>query len=339
MSSKNNLQLVQNQPHPPGNNGTKASQHDVKLIAELELFKNSSKKSWNLISKDLSLSAAVVSTWRKKEYLGDIGQINDTVRKYLEMQYKRKLSVDKKLNFVPIKNTNNILNLLETTQVDGLISAIIGDTGTSKTTSIEKYKEEHRNVIHVSFNGTYRFPIEMLRVIHQHPCIGGYGDGTLNTLCREIGEKLEGKNALIILDQCDYMNLRTIDIFRTFNDEWDIGICFVGLPPFLRTITGIQAQVRQISSRINPFVNLELYTIEECRQIVKANLPEVYDISDLLYKKSGGSLRILSHLIYNSKKTLLTGKKVTEKIINKYLERLVVRDLHKQAEKEKQKGS
>lgn len=331
MSSKNNLQLVQNQPHPNGSNGTKQSQHDVKLIAELELFKNNSKKSWNLISKELSLSAAVVSTYRNKAYSGDVEQINDTVRKYLDLQRKRALSTKVELNYVETYWNRRMLDVLETAQVDSIVAAIVGDTGTSKTTSIREFMKTHSNTIHVSMNGTYRFPVEILRVIHKHPLINGSGLGTLNTLCREIGEELKDKNALLVVDQCDYLNLRSIDIFRTFNDEWKIGVCFVGLPPFKQTIKGNEAQVRQVADRINPVLEIKPFSKEDCKRIITANFPQAADFSEELHKYSGGSIRILSSLIYNLKKSIKAGGKISDKLIEKYHQTLIVRNLFLEA--------
>lgn len=328
MSGKNNLQLVQNQPAPGSNGtGTKPSQHNVKLIAELELFKNNSKKSWNLISKELSLSAAVVSTWRNKAYLGDVEQINDTVSKYLELQRKRAISTKVELNYVQTYNNRRMLDVLETAQVDSIVAAVVGDTGTSKTTSIKEFVRTHNNVINISMNGTYRFPVEILRVIHRHPLVNGSGIGTLNTLCREIGEELKDKSALIIVDQCDYLNLRSIDIFRTFNDEWKIGICFVGLPPFKQTIKGNEAQVRQVADRINPVLELKPMQLDDCKRIIEANLPTAIDFAEELHRYSGGSIRILSSLVYNVKKSMKSGAKISDKLIEKYHQTLIVRNL------------
>lgn len=306
--------------------GGKISRFDAELIKELEAHYKESGKSWNNISDEMNLSAAVVSTWRKEKYTGDIEGINETVRRYLILQRRKALSPKVELDYVETKNNRTVLKVLETAHVDGVIGAIIGDTGTSKTTSIRKYMEEN-NVIFISANGTYKFPVEYLRKIHTHSIVGKDGLGTMNKLCSEIINELKKKDAMIVIDQADYLNLRAIDVFRTFNDEAGIGIVFVGLPSFLSKIQGNQPEVRQVRDRIKVRVELKAFSFSDCQKIIDRNYPGINGYAKDFYEQSLGSIRILSSLIYNVKKMVAGGEKLDKATINeaaKMLERRAV---------------
>ena len=284
------------------------------LIGELESHYETSNKSWNIIAQELNLSPAVISTWRTRTYNGDIENINSMVRRYLKLQG---LAPTVDLQYVPIKNNETILTVLETCRIDGVIGAIIGDTGTSKTTTLRNYAKNNP-VIMISSNGTYRFPVEYLRRIHTHHLIGKDGRGTLNRLSVEIIDELKRKSCLIIVDQADYLSLRAIDIFRTFNDESGIGVVFVGLPSFLSKLKiSNEPEIKQIRDRIRVKVELKPYKFSECEKILEKNFPGVNGQAKDFYDLSMGSLRVLSSLVYNVKKMVSRGAEIERDTILK----------------------
>lgn len=315
------LTLLQNQP----------DDEKLTLAQQLELTKKKTGKSWNLISKELSLSPAVISTWRKGEYTGNNTLIDKKVAQYIELQRQKALSTGIELEYVETSNNHRMLRLLEKTQVDGTISAVLGDTGTSKSTTIKQYIKNHNNVIYVSMNRTYRFPVEVLRVIHSHPLVNRGGLGSLNKIAGEIIKELTGKNALIIIDQCDYLNKGGYDIFRTFNDESNhtIGICYVGLPAAKSTLEGNEPEVRQLSSRIVNKLELPPFTFEECKSIISKNLPQANKFSEELYSHSGGNIRMLTNLIYNLKNSVIAGTAISSQLIEKTGSTLFYRNIFK----------
>lgn len=292
---------------------------DIQLINELEEYFKTSNKSWNIIAGELNLSPAVVSTWRNRTYKGDILNVNESVKKYLRLQG---LAPTIDLQYVEIRNNKMITTVLDTCRVDGVIGAIIGDTGTSKTTTIREYSKNNP-VILVSSNGTYRFPVEYLRRIHSNPMIGKDGRGTLNKLSVEIIDELKRKNVILIVDQADYLSLRAIDIFRTFNDEAGIGIVFVGLPSFLSKLRiSNEPELKQIRDRIRIRVELKPFRMEECEKILDKNFPGLNGHAKDFYDLSMGSLRVLSSLVYNVKKMVTRGADINHDTLLKAAEML-----------------
>jgi DNA transposition AAA+ family ATPase len=284
----------------------KLKQYDQSLIDELEKLQTETNKTWIFISKQVGVNDSIINQWRQKKYPGDIIKVNDAVEKYLRVE-RQKINSKVDLDFVPIGNSRKILRLLNKCHADGVIGAIIGDTGTSKSVTLRKYMEEN-NVIYIHANRTFRWPVEYLRKIHIHPRIGKSGIGTLNKLANEIIDALAGKNILIIIDQADYLNLAAIDIFRTINEDAGVGVVFCGLPSFLSRLQGNQPEVRQVRDRIKMKLVLKPYSFDECKLILDLNYPGINGLSKVFYDLSNGSLRILSGLVYNTRMIMQSPK-------------------------------
>ena len=286
-----------------GNIQNKQGQHDDQLIKEVESYRNKSGKSWNLLGQQIGISSSIISQWRRKKYSGDIQTIQDTIRKYLRVESQKSAAPEVELEYVPIENNKRMSTILETALTDGIIAAIIGDTGTSKTTTLKHFIEEN-NVIYIHANRTYRWPVEYLRRIHTHKIVGRDGLGTMNKMAIDIIHELTGKNMVIIVDQADYLNLGMIDVFRTINEEAGVGVVFCGLPSFLDKLRGNQPEVRQLRDRIKARIYLQPFSRSECKRILDVNFPGLNGYADKFYELSRGSLRVLSSLVYNVKKMI-----------------------------------
>ncbi|MCF8261579.1 MAG: hypothetical protein K9J12_12450 [Melioribacteraceae bacterium] len=287
--SKNNVELRQKQ-----------------FIDKLEDYQKETGKSWADIASAIGhTSSSKLSQWRSFSYPSPTGsdKITTEVERFLKIENKKHLSPRIDLDYVEIENNIRVFKTLETAQADKIIACITGDTGTSKTSSIQKYIEEN-DVIYLQSNRSYKFPIEYMRVLHKHPRVGNSGAGTLNQIVQDITSELKGSNTLLIVDQCDYLNLTGIDIFRTLNDEAKIGICFVGLPSFLSKIRGTEPEVRQVRDRIKLRIELKSYSEEDCQKILDHNWHGLNGEVSTFFKYSFGSIRILSGLVYNTRRLM-----------------------------------
>jgi hypothetical protein len=310
------------------NSKTNVISINSQLVKQLEHYQETSRKSWNEISRQIGINSSIISQWRKGKYAGDNAEVDKAVERFLRIENQKHFQIKKDLDFVPILNTKKIQSVLNTAHTDGIIAAITGDTGTGKTMSIKKYMDEN-DVIYIEANRTYKFPIEYLRRIHTHSKVGKNGIGTMNRLCMDIIEELKGKNILIVVDQADYLNLSAIDIFRTINDASGVGVVFVGLPSFTARLRGNEAEVRQVRDRIKVKLELRSYTASDAEVILEKNWAGLNGLTKTFYKESQGSIRILSGLIYNAKRIIASpknqGKALDEKVIQKAASMLDIR--------------
>ncbi|MBK7106850.1 MAG: AAA family ATPase [Ignavibacteriae bacterium] len=281
------------------------------LVDQLEDYQERKNLSWNEVSRKIGISPSIISSWRKNSYTGNNDDVNIAVDRFLRIENSKLKGIKKDLEFVEINNTKKFLSVLKTCHRDGIIAAIVGDTGTSKTTSIELYESEN-DVVKISANRSFKFPIEYIKRIHTQ--IGKNGIGTMNKLFQDVVNELKGKNILIIIDQCDYLNLSAIDIFRSLNDESGVGIVFVGLPSFLATLRGNEPEVKQVKDRIRMKLELKKFSQNDCDEILDKNWPELNGLKTEFYKHSNGSIRILSALIYHCRLILSLPKNKDVKI-------------------------
>jgi len=280
---------------------------DLSLIKRLEKYQRVSGKSWNQLADGIGTSSSILSQWKSKKYGGDVAEVNLKVERYLRVEDQKQYTPSVDLQYVETDNNTRCLNVLNTALTDAIMACIIGDTGTSKTTSIKQFVKDN-NCIYIHANRTYRWPVEYLRRIHTNKYIGKDGRGTMNELSLDIIRELKGKNILIIVDQADYLNLAAIDIFRTINEDAGVGVVFAGLPSFLSKIRGNEPEVRQVRDRLKVRLELKRFTAKDCEKILDMNFPGLNGYSKDFYTLSNGSIRILSSLVYNVKKMLKVGK-------------------------------
>lgn len=290
--------------------------HDKKLIAALEKHYKDTGRPWSIIQRLTGVSQSILSQWRNCAYPGDVEAVQDKIRRFLVSETQRADSNELIFEYVETKNTRKIINMLHTAQVDGLMTCVIGDTGSSKTTAIQKFAETH-NVIQISANRSYKSPIEYIRRIHESTFVGGDGKGTLNEMTVGCIRELHGKKIQVIIDQSDYLLLPSIDVLRTLNDEANIAIAFVGLPNFLNTLRGNEPEVRQVRDRLRMKVELSPPGVDDVEKILEVNFPEAIVYCKELHTYAKGSLRILQSLVYNIKRLIKNGELIEEKTIER----------------------
>lgn len=298
-----------------------------KIVLELEEYLTETKQSVNKICNptQLNVSGPTISAWKKGVYNGNNEQIDKAVKKFLYTERVKRYKVPTTLEYVELDSTSKIMNVLKTTLRDGLISCVTGDSGTGKTTAINQFIKKY-NVILIEANRTFRNPFEYLKNIHNHPLVGArhkMGTGrvlTQNEMFENIVEAIKGKVTMIIVDQCDYLSLKAIDVIRSVNDKAGVGICFVGLPSFQYTLKGDEPEVRQVRDRIILSLRVAHYSLEDCKLIIKNNLPGGIHLYDKFYSRSKESIRVLSTLIYLSHKLILSNKTSYEEITEEVIE-------------------
>src|SRR5690606_37154873 len=106
----------------------------------------------------------------------------------------------------------------------------------------------------------------------------------------------------MIIDQADYLSRDALDLLRTLYDDLRMGLVLIGLPRLKDVLKGRSSESRQLASRIATPYEFTNPTFEHVENILDDNWHGLsYELKNLFYKYSGGSLRILSHLIYHCK--------------------------------------
>ena len=280
-------------------NLSKVQEHNDPLIRELNYYHEESGKAWERIAFAIGISESTLSLWLKKQYTGNVSNVNEQVKKFLRIELSKLKSVPTTLEFVRTETAERILKVTEATHIDGVISLILGLPGSGKTRAVRQYiYDNSHKVSYLHLNQSYRAPQEWLKKL-----LGEMVSSSINKMVNHLIQKLSGSNSLLILDQCDYLSLTSIDILRSISEDSKTGLLLIGLPSFQKKLRGNSPELVQLRDRISVFLNLEKLKNEEMYKILDENWAGLsMSQKDLFIKYSKGSLRLLSSLVYNCRK-------------------------------------
>ena len=217
-------------------------------------FLEESHKTQASTAKELDISAAALSQFISGVYTGSNEEIARKAAQFLEME-KRKRKLPPSPAFSDqLRNTRSILNSLQYVHAACRNAAIIGASGSGKTTALKHYAESMNNVIYVQLDAARNTPRAVLRMIFT--AIGKRQHMPTADMQDYITNELSGTNKLLIIDEAQHMTERSFDLIRSINDKAGIGIVYAGTPDIiLRMIGRKQMELDQVYSRIG-------YTLE-----------------------------------------------------------------------------
>lgn len=282
-------------------NLTKANEHDDATVKQLSHFRKESGMSLERLAFKIGTSESSLSLYLKKQYTGNVQNINELVKRFLRIEFSKLYSVPTSLDFVMTDTAKKIIKVAEASHIDSVISLILGAPGSGKSTAVKQYYLDNSpNAIYLQLNQSYRTPYEWLKKLS-----GGYSSGTINSMANYLIKKLSGSNSVLILDQVDYLSLTSIDILRSISEESNTGLVLVGLPTFAKKLKGDSPELVQLRDRIRIYLKLDKLSDEEIYQILSENWAGLTEKQKEIFARySKGSLRLLSSLVYNCRKYL-----------------------------------
>ncbi|MEM7046966.1 MAG: AAA family ATPase [Pseudomonadota bacterium] len=226
------------------------------LGAWLESEKDRTGESWRDISTRLKLAdgtlANFLSTWSKGEYKGDPQRIAAAIAAYKTAKEDRAQEAFEMATTVPdfiaTATAEEIMTSLRYAQATGAITAVIGVPGIGKTTTANQYRSTHKNVWIATAETVMTTPRAMLREIAD---VIGVPERRGGRLSRDIGWRLEGIGALLIIDEAQHLTIECLDQLRALRDKHEVGIALLGGEVLAATIDGRRdSQTAQIRSRL-----------------------------------------------------------------------------------------
>ena len=283
-------------------NLSKFQEHDESSIKELNYYYNESGKTWERIAYGIGISESTLNLYLKKQYTGNVAKVNDLVKKFLRIELSKLISVPTSLEFVLTELAKKIWKVIEATHIDGIISCVLGSSGIGKTRTVRQYMYDNsEKVVYLHLNQSYRTPYEWLKQL-----ASGIGSNSIHKMVESLILKLSGSNKILILDQCDYLSLTSIDILRSISEDSKTGLLLIGLPTFAKKIKGDSPELVQLRDRIGVYLKLDKLSSEDMFLILDENWAGLsVNEKELFVRYSKGSLRLLSSLIYNCRKFLI----------------------------------
>lgn len=234
------------------------------------------------------LGDSTVSAWLSGKYKGNNENVEAALRKWLQadaMRQRQHSITPQTKKFIATPTSKKYLTVLEYAQSMPDVGIIVGAAGTGKTTSIKHYKSTYPNVWVMTATpaiGTAPAAMDALRDLM------GISMGRKYAMQRQIINKMEGTNGLLIVDEAQFLQPAALDEFRSLHDQADIGLVFVGNEEVWRQLDGggQRAKFAQLHSRVGARVSIT--------RPIDGDIVAVLDAYEIADKKQRGLLAAIA---------------------------------------------
>lgn len=203
-------------------------QKDLSLEATREAIKEymaETKTSQSEIARLTGLSPATISQFLKGAYAGNNEQIAYTITKVLEVETRRKETVQIP-GFVPTSVSEDVLAVVKHAHDYRDIGVIYGSAGIGKTMALKQYAAETPGTVFITVNPTISNSKAILEELVEKLGKQEYGDR--RKLRRTIVSILKDSGRLVIIDEAQHLQMSALETLRSIYDECNIGLVLCG---------------------------------------------------------------------------------------------------------------
>lgn len=289
---------------------------------QLQQYINDHGISITAVARSIDYSGATLSQYLQGKYTGDVEKVDDAVKVFLELQHDRQAVPKHEIPYCHISTTRKLHEVARMCHLDGEIGVCYSDAGLGKTVATKRYAHGHKNVILIEADLGHTARVLFSEL---HRKCGLDGEGTIHDMFEDIIEKLKGSGRLIIIDEAEHLPYRALELLRRVYDKAGVGILLVGMPRLISNLRGKRGEYAQLYSRIGVAVKLDTLKAADTQEIVHAAIPGSNGVWKAYHEASGGNARILSKLIYRSRRVAQINKSdVTDEIVRETAKMLLI---------------
>lgn len=192
-----------------------------------------------------SFSKFLAGTYTKME------KIATQLEEFLEKEEARGNTVSAEdLGFARTTISNKVLNVLEYCNIQRSLGVIYGDAGIGKTFTAKNWAKDRMDVFFVTANPAFSKVKPFLRVLAR--ALKVETSGTVDVQMMDIMDRLFENDKMIIVDEAQCLDKRTLEIIRSINDATGTAIVLIGNEVVYSKMLGKrQAEFAQLFSRIS----------------------------------------------------------------------------------------
>jgi len=234
----------------------------------LKEFIAASGKTQAATARELGVSEALLSQFLSGTYKGNINDVTEKVKQYIETESKKSKSPCLP-QFTETCTVKGIWYALKFSHVHGDIALIYGEARRGKSETLKKYTRKNDKVIYIEADSTISNAKSILEEVWE--AMGNKNKEPERYLKKGIIEALKDSGTLIIIDDAQHLTLKAMDIMRVIHENAKIGIVFSDNQHVYDRMLGREAtQYAQLYSRIG----IKKYVpaavpIEDVREILK----------------------------------------------------------------------
>ncbi len=238
------------------------AEYDRSLIDQVEQHMKTTRMSQEELAGKVGISGAALSSWRRGIYCGNIQNIEEKIRYYFD-QFAIKKKRGERLqpylatvDYVPISISEEIRQAIKYCQLEKGITIIDGDAGIGKTMAAKKFVQDNKHAaIYLEATPVFGHLGSFLKLFAR--ALGIPDNYPRFEQTRLIRQRLVGSDIVVIIDEAQHLQYRTLEEIRTMSDpgkisdDKGVGIVLIGNREVYDRMLGRQeARFAQLFSRI-----------------------------------------------------------------------------------------
>lgn len=226
------------------------------------------------VAAAINVSRTALSSWKSGNYNGDVDRITDAVRGFLDTARGR---ADRPVIGVEYRDTSvgrNVLDVCRFAHQHQDIGVVYGAAGMGKTMALREYKRQHQGeVIYMRCDPSCTAPQTLVERVMME-VTKDVTDNRLAVLLQRCYRELAGTGRLLILDEAQYLSVRSLETVRSIHDMTDIGVVLCGNDQVYQRIRGEgRAVFAQLFSRVGIRRHINLTATREDVASIAGDLP------------------------------------------------------------------
>jgi DNA transposition AAA+ family ATPase len=284
------LEVVMN-----NNNTTEEKNYSEELYEKFFAVVAEGKVSQARVARELGVSSTMISSYKNHSYNGNVSTLEEKIASFLDREQRRMSNFT-----IPIVNTTTIENgrqAIEMAHDFKDIAVIAGESGVGKTTLVNCYVEENPGAAFVM--RAYRNISQLKMIEGIAKALGITLIGSQSTLIDHIVDALKGRDAVLIVDEADYLTDASLELLRcVVVDAACIGLVLVGLPRLVGRLENIRNDHSQILTRVGTWLMIERMKKQDAEKIIQSAWDGVDEaLVELLITTADGCVRTLIKLL------------------------------------------
>lgn len=174
------------------------------------------------------LKSSTLNLWVNDRYTGDNARLTAEVDRWLRSLSERaelRQSLIAKPDFLRTPTANRIWSMLEQAQFAPDIVVAAGVPGIGKTMTAGAYRAANPNVWIATMDPGTRSAHAVLSEI---ATVMGVVESNAMRLRHTLGERMQGTQGLLIIDEAQHLTRQALDMLRSFHDRYQIGLALMG---------------------------------------------------------------------------------------------------------------